>query len=428
MACSFESMVVTASELTAEGVAVSLDVSGRLSGTCAAGTVGVRIYGADGAPIGATNTQPLGDGSFTANVKVSAACGSQVDVEVQCLRDCDWRGPLTVQCCRPNGVWYTLEIDTPDGRVDQSPQNIQDIAHHEDCNARGLYRIRVVRVGATSDPGASISQWTETNLATGETSVLSSAGQTLNYQFDPENDALREIQAHILYSAVCQSDQHPGVTLRPCGDCASRGQTLDRNGNCVDLDLPDKPRKDTEPREHEESMGCKIARWAIVFAAILAVAALEVVVCVPEASPLFGVIGVGAGIVATLVSLVWALLCPKPCRWGLLLAWQTAVGAGFVSLFFADCCLALWFIGPGLLLGGFLAMAGWKDTCHASGCAVLKEYAPIVTALAGPFLASLLDGALAGCVPFWMQAAMAGLEAGLTLAMASCISEEPVAG
>ena len=125
---------------------------------------------------------------------------------------------------------------------------------------------------------------------------------------------------------------------------------------------------------------------------------------------------------AALAGLIWGFLCPKPCAWALLLAWQVSLGVGFILLYFTMCCPVFWPIGLGLAGTGHFAHAGLEQRCNKSNCAVLKE---LVIALAGVVLPLLgwlgVIPALAACINPIVAGALSTLAAAVTLAAASCV-------
>jgi hypothetical protein len=438
MPCTIDNVTVTAAAFTPDGVPASVDVRGTLTGSCVAGSVSIAVFDLAGNPLGSAMHVPLSDGmsgSFEYNFKISPTCGSQVEVVIACPRECEFRQPVTVQCCRATGAIYQLRINTPDGRFDQTPQNIQDIATVEGGNNTGIYTLLLST--SLPDPAASIA-WTETNLSSGLQVVLPSPVDplTYSYNFNPPDAASREVEALITYPSACGDiPLSPGVTLRPKGDCASRGGTIDpETGMCTSIPPSTEKEKDPPGKKgpHEptpppsESDGCGALRFTAVVAAILTAAAAEVVVCIPEASEVFGYVAIGGGIVTTILTGLYWLFCKnKPCKWALLMAWQVSVGAGWISILFAGCCPTLWGIGGGLIAAGLGGMYLWKAECDKTACDVYKEYAPIITGVVIPFITVVGDfPGLFACIPLLIKVFTGVLAFILTFKLAQCISSD----
>src|SRR5688572_16009119 len=109
MACLIEQVSVIAREYGPDGVPVSVDVSGIVTGECNLGRVNVALYDLAGALLASAANVPLAtppNGAFTTRLKVNIACRTEVEVDVQCVHECGWRGPLRVQCCKAAGVTY----------------------------------------------------------------------------------------------------------------------------------------------------------------------------------------------------------------------------------------------------------------------------------------------------------------------------------
>ena len=169
--------------------------------------------------------------------------------------------------------------------------------------------------------------------------------------------------------------------------------------------------------------GCFGLRVIMTIAAILAIVAVSLAVCIPAAAtPLFW-LALGLGIAAAIAGILWGIFCPKPCAWALLLAWQVALGVGFVLLCFTVCCPVFWVIGGGLVLAGIALMFTWKERCNKSNCAVLKE---LVIALSGVILPLLgwlgAIPALAACINPIVTGALSTLAAAIAVAATNCNS------
>lgn len=171
-----------------------------------------------------------------------------------------------------------------------------------------------------------------------------------------------------------------------------------------------------------ETGGCFGLRVIMTIAAILAIVSVSLAACIPAAAPALFWVALGFAILAALAGLVWNYLCPKPCGWGLLLAWQVSLGVGFVLLYFTLCCPVFWPIGLALVAGGIALMLVWKQRCHKNKCAVLKE---LVVALSGVLLPLLgwlgVIPPLAACINPWVAGVLSTLAAAAALAAASCV-------
>lgn len=167
---------------------------------------------------------------------------------------------------------------------------------------------------------------------------------------------------------------------------------------------------------------CFGARVVMTISAILAIVALSLAACIPPAAPALLWLALAFGILAGLAGLIWGFLCPKPCAWALLLAWQVMLGVGFVLLYFTLCCPTFWPIGLGLVAGGIALMLVWKKRCKKSNCAVLKELVVALSGVVLPLLGWLgVIPALAACINPIVAGALSTLAAAVTLAAASCV-------
>jgi hypothetical protein len=114
--------------------------------------------------------------------------------------------------------------------------------------------------------------------------------------------------------------------------------------------------------------------------------------------------------VAVIAGIFWAIFCSKPCGWGLLLAWQVAIGAGLVLLCFTNCCPVFWIIGPALIALGIGLLFAWKKKCHKSNCAVMKELVIALSGVVLPLLGWLgVIPGLAACINPLAVAALSSL-------------------
>ena len=167
---------------------------------------------------------------------------------------------------------------------------------------------------------------------------------------------------------------------------------------------------------------CFGARVVMTIAAILGIVSLSLAACIPPAAPVLLWLALAFGILAALAGLFWGFLCPKPCAWALLLAWQVSLGVGFILLYFTMCCPVFWPIGLGLLALGISLMLVWKKRCKKSNCAVLKELVIALSGVVLPLLGWLgVIPALAACINPIVAGALSTLAAAVTLAAASCV-------
>ena len=157
-------------------------------------------------------------------------------------------------------------------------------------------------------------------------------------------------------------------------------------------------------------------------AVILAIVSLALAVCVPAAAHVLGLMALGLGIAAALAGILWAIFCPKPCLWALLLAWQVSIGMGFVLLYFTVCCPTFWAIGLALLAAGVALMFVWKRRCRKSTCAVLKELSIALSSVILPLLGWLgVIPALAACINHVVAGILSTLAAAIAAAALHCV-------
>jgi len=171
-----------------------------------------------------------------------------------------------------------------------------------------------------------------------------------------------------------------------------------------------------------EGGGCFGLRVIMTIAAILAIVALSLAACIPAAATPLLWLALGLGLTAAIAAVIWGIFCHKPCAWALLLAWQVALGVGFVLLYFTVCCPTFWPIGLGLLGVGVGLMLLWKKRCHKSKCAVLKELVIALSGVVLPLLGWLgVIPALAACINPLVAGALSTLAAAVAIALASCV-------
>lgn len=171
-----------------------------------------------------------------------------------------------------------------------------------------------------------------------------------------------------------------------------------------------------------EGFGCFGLRAIMTIAAILAIVAAALAVCIPPAASILLGIALGFAIAAAIAGVIWSIFCRKPCAWALLLAWQAAIGAGFMLLCFTTCCPSFWVIGFGLIAAGVGLMLLWKQHCHKNRCQVLKELVLAISGVLIPLLGWF--GAipiLAPCINHIVTAALSAVAAALTVAALHCI-------
>jgi len=160
----------------------------------------------------------------------------------------------------------------------------------------------------------------------------------------------------------------------------------------------------------------------MTIAAILGLVAAALAACIPPAASILLGIAAAFGAAAIIAGILWGIFCPKPCAWALLLAWQVALGSGFLLLCFTTCCPSFWPIGLGLIALGVAGMFAWKARCKKNRCQVLKE---LVIALSGvliPLLGWLAAiPVLAPCINHVVTGILSTIAAIITLAAANCI-------
>ncbi len=170
-----------------------------------------------------------------------------------------------------------------------------------------------------------------------------------------------------------------------------------------------------------EGFGCLSLRIIMTIAAILAIASASLAACIPAAATPLLIIGLILGIIAAIAGILWGIFCPKPCAWGLLLAWQVSLGVGMILLCFTVCCPTFWVIGGGLTALGLTLMLVWKKRCKKSNCAVLKELVIAISGVILPLLGWLLAiPALAACINTIITGTLSTLAAAISIAAANC--------
>ena len=192
------------------------------------------------------------------------------------------------------------------------------------------------------------------------------------------------------------------------------------------VDVPACPGKDDDDDDNGGGggggWGCFGLRVIMTIAAILGLVALALAACIPPAAYVLAWIAAGLGLLALIAGILWGIFCPKPCLWGLLLAWQVSIGAGLLLLCFTTCCPIFWPIGLGLVAAGIALMLIWKRRCRKNQCQVLKELVIAISGVLIPLLGSLgLIPVLAPCLNPLVTAAVSVLAGVITIMAASCI-------
>lgn len=179
-----------------------------------------------------------------------------------------------------------------------------------------------------------------------------------------------------------------------------------------------------------EGFGCFGARVIMTIAAILAIVATALAICVPPpAAAVLAWIAASLGILAAIAAIFWGIFCPKPCAWALLLAWQVSIGVGFTLLYFTTCCPQFWLIGLPLIATGIGLMFAWKRRCNMSTCAVLKELSIALSSVILPLLGWLgaIPG-LAACINHVVAGILSTLAAAVGVAVLHCIGPSQTTG
>ena len=203
-------------------------------------------------------------------------------------------------------------------------------------------------------------------------------------------------------------------------------QTVTKTGVTVPACPGQPPPPDDDEDDDDdggEGFGCFWLRIIMTVSAIFALVAAALAACIPPAAPaLFVIAGILAA-VAFIAGIFWAIFCSKPCGWGLLLAWQVAIGAGLILLCFTTCCPSFWIIGPLLVLIGIGLLFAWKERCHKSNCAVMKELLIALSGVVLPVLGWLgVIPVLAACINPLAVGALTSLAAIVAISAATCDS------
>ena len=179
----------------------------------------------------------------------------------------------------------------------------------------------------------------------------------------------------------------------------------------------------------EESNWCWALRLAIVISLVIAGVAAVLMLCFPAlVTPLAWITGVAAFIAAG-AAVWWELIdCKKPCGWGLLLGWQSAIGIGYVLSYFGKCCPWWMAVGGLAAVGSGLAGAGWwKTKCHATMCNVMVEMGFVLLGVLGPVLSWIeLVPLVKACVDPTAKTLLALAAAAIGIAALKCkVSSSP---
>jgi hypothetical protein len=167
--------------------------------------------------------------------------------------------------------------------------------------------------------------------------------------------------------------------------------------------------------------GCLGARIIMTIAAILAIAAASIAACIPPAATVLFTLAAVFGAIALIAGILFAIFCPKPCAWGVLLTWQVLLGVGIILLCFTTCCPTFWALGSGLAGIGLGVMAWWKQHCDKSNCDLLKELVIVMSGVLLPLLGWLgVIPALSACINPIITGTLSTLAAAVSVSATNC--------
>jgi PKD domain len=177
------------------------------------------------------------------------------------------------------------------------------------------------------------------------------------------------------------------------------------------------------PPEKPESFSCIGLRWLIVLTFIFAFLSLFIGLCIPGAGTGFLIAAGGLAIAGAILLVIWLLICPQPCAWGLLLSWEILLGAGIGALYLAPCCPQLWIIGAVAVLAAVGLLAAWVRQCNETRCDVIRELLLVIVAVIIPVFGWVRNiPLLALCVSPVLDTILAALAGVLGALAAGCIS------
>ena len=167
--------------------------------------------------------------------------------------------------------------------------------------------------------------------------------------------------------------------------------------------------------------GCLALRIIMTIAAILALAATSIALCIPAAATVLFTLAAVFGGIALIAAILFGIWCPKPCLWGVLFLWQVMLGVGIILLCFTTCCPAFIALGGGLAGIGLGVMAWWKQQCNKSNCDLFKELTIVMSGVLLPLLGWLgVIPALAACINPIVTGALATIAAFVAVTAANC--------
>lgn len=177
------------------------------------------------------------------------------------------------------------------------------------------------------------------------------------------------------------------------------------------------------PEETDDSFGCLIGRWLIVFLIGLAFFLLFMALCIPGAGT--GLL-IAAGVtlaLAIVLLIIWWIFCGDACGLALLL-WQACFVVGVVAIYISGCCPWLLFLGIGLLVLAVILFIVWVTQCKPSRCVILRELTAALVTGAGTALDLL--GNFVPCGMVLVAVAVGGLAALATaITLAACVGRNP---
>ena len=246
---------------------------------------------------------------------------------------------------------------------------------------------------------------------------------TINIDYGDGNEEEVRVDAgedELIIRHTYEIGSSPTIVLQQIGlaDC---DPFIIELGEILACDPPPIIIPDDEERGNGEGAGCMLGRWIMVIGAAIAIISVLLTQCIPAAAAILGWIALGAGIVGAVAGVLWAIFCPKPCGWGLLISWQALLGAGVIAIYFFNCCPQLFVTGIWAITAAIGLAIVWARRCNINRCTILTEISAVLVGAVIPLASNLFNfPVLNNCMNPIIQAIVPAIAAAITLWALAC--------
>ena len=182
-----------------------------------------------------------------------------------------------------------------------------------------------------------------------------------------------------------------------------------------------------EDSDDSEGGWCLVLRLLTALLGAFAIISGVLAICVPSAATALAWIAFGLAVLAAIVGVFWGIVCDnKPCKYGLLLSGQIALGAGLVLLSLSACCNLGFWAGLASVLTGIGILYAWKEACDFSNCRLAREIAYIGSSIVIPLISNIVNiPVLSMCVDNVLFGIVGSVISAVTLYALACKTNAP---